>query len=117
MDNNSKFVELFRENKDLSGYMEQKWNYLMNLTGTGISKIKVFKKYTFTVFSTLGGNRFVLQFLIPTIISISVYWIIGGFFVCMDLTLKPKFIRKYKVQRGANEPVNKTKLFGVFEIL
>jgi methylsterol monooxygenase len=54
--------------------------------------------------------------VIPSIITISAYWILGGIYVLMDLTLKPEFIRKYKVQPGTNEPVDKMRLNEVFGV-
>ncbi|XP_055601923.1 fatty acid hydroxylase domain-containing protein 2-like isoform X1 [Uranotaenia lowii] len=38
------------------------------------------------------------------------FWILGGFYVLMDLTGYPKFMRKYKTQPGMNEPLTKSDL-------
>lgn len=39
-----------------------------------------------------------------------IYWIFASFYTFMDITNKPKFLRKYKIQPGTNEPVDKSKL-------
>jgi methylsterol monooxygenase len=41
------------------------------------------------------------------------YWTVGGIYIIMDLTLKPNSLRKYKVQPGKNEPVERIKLYKV----
>lgn len=48
-----------------------------------------------------------------TIWTVLLYWVVGGFYVFLDYANVPKWIRKYKVQPGTNEPVNKTKVIGV----
>jgi hypothetical protein len=45
--------------------------------------------------------------------TLAIHWILGGIFLLMDLTLKPKFLRKYKIQPGANESVDQGKLLNV----
>ncbi|XP_058822273.1 fatty acid hydroxylase domain-containing protein 2-like isoform X3 [Topomyia yanbarensis] len=35
----------------------------------------------------------------------SFFWLMGSLFVLMDITGKPKLIRKYKIQPGTNEPL------------
>ncbi|CAG0893588.1 unnamed protein product [Darwinula stevensoni] len=44
------------------------------------------------------------------ILGFIVYWLFGTIYTIMDLTLKPEFIRKYKIQPGFNEPVEKRKV-------
>ena len=41
------------------------------------------------------------------------YWIFGGIFTFMDLTNKPAFLRKYKIQPGTHEPLDTQKFFKV----
>lgn len=48
-----------------------------------------------------------------TILLLVVYWIFGGIYTFLDLTNRPKFIRRYKIQPGTNEPVDKKRLFKV----
>lgn len=60
----------------------------------------------------LGGNQIVL--LSGTLlILILQYWIIGALYSWMDLTLKPRALRKYKIQPATNEPLEKKKLIQV----
>lgn len=48
-----------------------------------------------------------------TIITFFVYWIFGLIYVLLDVTNQPKFLRKYKIQPGTNEPIEKQKLIRV----
>ena len=72
------------------------WNQIINITGDD----------NFNVF--VYGT---------TILTFSVYWIFGGIFTFMDLTNKPAFLRKYKIQHGTHEPLDKQKFFKVSFIL
>jgi methylsterol monooxygenase len=47
------------------------------------------------------------------LLTLAIHWILGGLFLLMDVTLKPEFLRKYKIQPGANEPVDRSKLVKV----
>lgn len=42
-----------------------------------------------------------------------VYWSVGGIYTFMDITNRPTFLRKYKIQPGTNEPVDQARLFKV----
>lgn len=42
-----------------------------------------------------------------------VYWLFGGLYTLMDITNLPSALRKYKIQPGTNEPVDRTKLMKV----
>lgn len=48
-----------------------------------------------------------------SIVTITWYWFFGGFYVFLDVTNQPAFLRKYKTQPGTNEPVDKKRLFQV----
>jgi methylsterol monooxygenase len=39
-----------------------------------------------------------------------VYWGLGAFYIFLDVTNKPAFLRRYKVQPETNEPVDRSKL-------
>lgn len=41
------------------------------------------------------------------------YWGVGSIYVMMDYFNLPKWIRKYKVQLGTNEPVDRKRLITV----
>lgn len=47
------------------------------------------------------------------IFTMLVYWLVGGIYMFMDLTNRPAFLRKYKIQPGTNEPVETTRLLKV----
>lgn len=51
------------------------------------------------------------------LISSLVYWIFGGLYLYMDLTGRPQFMRKFKIQTGANEPLDRTKLKSVLKVV
>lgn len=51
-----------------------------------------------------------MGFVTPMFI-ITLYWLVGGVFSFIDLTKKPEFLRKYKIQK--DEPVNIPKLLKV----
>lgn len=48
-----------------------------------------------------------------TIFSMIVYWFVGGIYTFMDMTNRPAFLRKYKIQPGTNEPVESERLMKV----
>ena len=39
-----------------------------------------------------------------------VFYGVGAIYTLMDITNKPQFLRKYKIQPGTNEPVDNLKL-------
>lgn len=41
---------------------------------------------------------------------IVVYWVIGGIYTILDITNRPAALRRYKIQPGTNEPVDKREL-------
>lgn len=59
------------------------------------------------VIDITGENHFNVYVIGVTVFSLAVYWIFGGIFVLMDLTLSPQSLRKYKVQPHTNDPVDK----------
>lgn len=46
---------------------------------------------------------------ITSVYTIILYWVVGGAFVAMDITNKPKFLQKFKTQPEENVPLDKTK--------
>lgn len=62
------------------------------------------------VFSSPGEDEFQLWVVGTFILTFAVYWIAGSFYTFMDVTNRPKFLRKYKVQPGTNEPVERKRL-------
>lgn len=59
-----------------------------------------------TILSLTGTDPFMLWVVWTTIYSVSLYWLGGAIYTYLDLTGKPKFLRKYKTQPGANEPLD-----------
>lgn len=42
-----------------------------------------------------------------------IYWVFGAIYTVMDLTNRPKFLRRYKIQPNTNEPVDVKRLWKV----
>lgn len=63
-----------------------------------------------------GTNHFNFIVLGLILWPMTVYWIFGIMFMICDVTLKPLFMRKFKVQEGTNEPVDKKQLSKVIQI-
>ncbi|KAL5276003.1 FAXDC2 family protein [Megaselia abdita] len=60
-----------------------------------------------------GEDPLILWVVGTTIFMFSVYWIFGSIYIFLDVTNRPAFIRRYKIQPGTNEPVNNAKLMKV----
>lgn len=69
------------------------------------------------IIDVTGENPFHIYVIGTTLFSFTVYWIFGGLFVLMDLTLKPEFLRRYKVQVNTNEPVDKRQLINAIRVI
>jgi fatty acid hydroxylase domain-containing protein 2 len=71
-------------------------------------------KYTLrTCFLVSGDNHYNLYVYGTTIYGNLLYWLIGFTFLFFDLTNKPVCIRRYKIQPGTNEPVDRHRLYKV----
>ncbi|XP_037030512.1 fatty acid hydroxylase domain-containing protein 2 isoform X2 [Bradysia coprophila] len=64
-----------------------------------------------------GEDPFTLWVVGSTIFTMFVYWFFGAIYTFMDLTNKPAFLRKYKIQPGTNEPVDKKRLTNVISVV
>lgn len=64
-----------------------------------------------------GEDPFNLWVIGSTIFTMFVYWFFGGIYTIMDITNKPAFLRRYKVQPGTNEPVDKARLMRVIGVV
>nr|XP_036221754.1 fatty acid hydroxylase domain-containing protein 2 [Bactrocera oleae] len=60
-----------------------------------------------------GDDPMILWVFGSTIFSMIVYWFVGGIYTFMDMTNRPAFLRKYKIQPGTNEPVERERLMKV----
>lgn len=67
----------------------------------------------FTIFLVSGDDPFMFWVFGTNIFTMLVYWMFGGFYTFMDLTNCPAFLRKYKIQPGTNEPVERARLLKV----
>lgn len=69
------------------------------------------------VIDITGENPFNVYVVGTTVFSFAVYWIFGGMFTLMDLTLTPRALRRYKVQPQTNEPLDKRVLFSAIKTI
>ncbi|XP_075155669.1 fatty acid hydroxylase domain-containing protein 2-like [Haematobia irritans] len=77
--------------------IEGKWNDLLDIIGDDPQTIWVFG---------------------TTAVFMLVYWLNASWYTFMDITNRPKFVRKYKIQPGKNEPVETKKLIeGILNVL
>lgn len=60
-----------------------------------------------------GDDPLVLWVFGTTIFTMLVYWLVGSIYIFMDVTNRPAFLRKYKIQPGTNEPVERARLIKV----
>lgn len=64
-----------------------------------------------------GHDEYSLWMTGTGIITTFVFWFVGGLYLLMDVYNKPNFMRKYKIQPGTNEPVEKGKLKSALKVL
>lgn len=93
---NNSLIELHKLWSDSGDYFQTKWDNLLDIT---------------------GDDPFNLWIFGTTIYTMAVYWAYGAFFTFMDITNKPKFLRKFKVQPGTNEPVDIKKLISAIGVV
>lgn len=67
------------------------------------------------ILSALGTDSKLLGSVGTFVIYNSIFFGVGGFYLVLDLTGKPLFLRKYKTQPSANEPLDKARLPGLFK--
>lgn len=56
-----------------------------------------------------GEDPFTLEVWGSLIVTNAVFWTVGSIYSYFDVTSTPKFLRKYKIQPGTNEPVDPQK--------
>lgn len=64
-----------------------------------------------------GENPLLLWVLGTTTVVFVVYWLYAGIFTIMDITNRPRFMRKYKIQPGQNEPVDLVRLWRAIKVV
>ncbi|GAB6026994.1 Methylsterol monooxygenase 1 [Chamberlinius hualienensis] len=57
------------------------------------------------IYTSCEGDGFQLGFVYSLIVANATFWILGSLYTFMDLTGKPKFLTKYKVQPDKNNPL------------
>ncbi|XP_030066989.1 fatty acid hydroxylase domain-containing protein 2-like isoform X2 [Microcaecilia unicolor] len=57
-----------------------------------------------------GGNEWELFFLGAGLIPMLTFWFFSGILMVIDVTEKPSFITRYRIQLGENSPVDSVKL-------
>ncbi|XP_074865870.1 fatty acid hydroxylase domain-containing protein 2 isoform X2 [Carettochelys insculpta] len=62
------------------------------------------------VYQLLGGNEWAIFLLGTALIPGVVFWSFNGFLMVADVTGKPSFITRYRIQLGKNDPVDTAKL-------
>ncbi|KAI8034755.1 fatty acid hydroxylase domain-containing protein 2 [Drosophila gunungcola] len=65
----------------------------------------------------VGEDPWRLWVVGSTIVIFTVYWLYAGIFTLMDITNRPRFLRKYKIQPGQNEPVDLAKLWNAIKVV
>ncbi|XP_017137990.1 fatty acid hydroxylase domain-containing protein 2 [Drosophila miranda] len=70
-----------------------------------------------SLLDVIGEDPWRLWVLGSTVTIFSVYWVYAALFTIMDITNRPRFIRKYKIQPGQNEPVDLTKLWRAIKVV
>ncbi|XP_071786416.1 fatty acid hydroxylase domain-containing protein 2-like [Asterias amurensis] len=62
------------------------------------------------IYNAFGGNIFLLSVVGSQAVTVTFYWLFSGFFLIIDVTGKPAFVLKYKIQDDQNMPVAWPKL-------
>lgn len=96
-------------------YLQTKWDNVLDVIGIHffLKNFLIPIKYKKIIF--LGDDPFMLWVVYTQIVSIGLYWFVGSFYIFIDLTSKPSFLRKYKTQPGKNEPLEYEKLMEVIK--
>nr|XP_017028954.1 fatty acid hydroxylase domain-containing protein 2 [Drosophila kikkawai] len=70
-----------------------------------------------TLLNVVGDDPWRLWVPGSTVVIFSVYWLYAGLFTLMDITNRPRFLRKYKIQPGQNEPVDLGRLWSAVKVV
>lgn len=65
------------------------------------------------VLDVTGDDPFRLWIFGTLLYTMTLYWTIGSVYTLLDVFNRPAFLRRYKVQPGTNEPVDRDRLFRV----
>ena len=86
--------------------MQQFW-------GAGDFWQSLWTNFLSSVRAKFGDNEHGLMVYGTTLLGFIIYFGAGFVYMLLDLTNWPKWIRKYKIQPGTNEPVDNIKLLKV----
>ncbi|KAH8269921.1 hypothetical protein KR044_002598 [Drosophila immigrans] len=70
-----------------------------------------------SLLDVIGDDPMRLWVLGTTTVVFCVYWLYAAIFTLMDITNRPRFLRKYKIQPGQNEPVNLGRLWQAIKVV
>lgn len=62
------------------------------------------------IYDWFGGNDALISMTVSYLLLVGVFWLTGAFFLIADVTGRPKWMLSYKVQKGANIPIDRAKL-------
>ncbi|XP_034245791.1 fatty acid hydroxylase domain-containing protein 2 isoform X1 [Thrips palmi] len=62
---------------------------------------------------SIGEDPVTLWVIASNVVTLTVYWLFGAVYTILDFTNKPAALRRYKIQPGTNEPVDKQRLLKV----
>lgn len=109
--------------KDCGNTMQEMWSNFLELVNISIKTTpfqitKIFYiceniPYFFVIFET-GDDDYLLTTIGLMVLLHLLFYGVGSIYIVMDVTNKPQFLRKYKIQPGTNEPVDFSKLKKLF---
>ncbi|XP_060662825.1 fatty acid hydroxylase domain-containing protein 2 [Drosophila nasuta] len=70
-----------------------------------------------SLLDVIGDDPLRLWVLGTTSVVFCVYWLYAAIFTLMDITNRPRFLRKYKIQPGQNEPVDLGRLWHAVKVV
>lgn len=88
------------------------WDKILLFTGDDLASLYTYG--TIHIINHKKTNKFFPQGVLT--VMFCTYWTVGGLYTAMDVLNRPVAFRKYKVQPGTNEPVDRKKLIQVFII-
>ena len=61
------------------------------------------------VLANYGADPYLYRVVATFVLTTLLYFVYGGLYAVMDLSLSPRVLRKFKTQEGANEPMDRDK--------
>ncbi|XP_033125808.1 fatty acid hydroxylase domain-containing protein 2-like [Anneissia japonica] len=69
------------------------------------------------VFDYFEGDAFIIGFIGTNLVACITFWALNAFFLFMDITGRPAFLRRYKIQEGKNDPVSRPQLMKALKVV